>query len=186
MIILLLSLLINILPFAGEVEIEVESVLKKDLPDDFPFLMLNKDFAVLKITIRNHSQENWNFKLEETQAFSKKGKKIDRALSTDITPKIVEMYTKTSRGVHSEGYIGGRPANYEMSRAPTIQTAPGVRTVRASIGQEVCALVESFEIKDKDLAQGEEISGYYYLKSKKSGQELAGGKFKAGSLVAVF
>lgn len=187
MVLFILACLILNQPAAAEgLELVVESVQKKDLPDDFPFHMLNKNFAVLKIVIRNNSKETWSLRLEETQAYSKKGKEIERALSTDIAPEIVELYTRTSRGVHGEGYYGRRPSTYEMSRAPTVQTAPGVRAVSASIGEEIRALVEKFEIQDQDIEPGQAISGYYYLKSKKSGRELAGGRFKAGNLIAGF
>jgi len=160
--------------------------MKKDLPNDFPYQMLIKGFAILKVTIRNGSDEEWSFNLDETRVFSKKGKRIERALPTEITPKIVELYTRTSKGIHTEGYAGGRPTTYEMSRAPTVQSAPGVRTVSAGIGQEIRELVESFEIRDAVIQPGESITGYYFLKSKESGKKLSGGRFQAGTLEAVF
>ena len=75
------------------VELEAVSVQRKDLPDDFPFYMLEKNFAVLKITIRNKSEENWSFEIEDTQAFNKKGKKI-KILPLKKSKNILEISQK--------------------------------------------------------------------------------------------
>jgi hypothetical protein len=171
---------------SGEIELQVSSLKKSGLPDDFPFQILHQGFAVLKLTVKNSSPKEWNLQLSDSAVFSSKGKKIERALSTDIAPKIVELYSKTSRGIHSEGYIGGRPTPSQMNRAPTIQTAPGVRSVSASIGHEVRKLLESFEIAEGILSPGDEASGLFYLKSEKSGTALEGGRFQLGSVSARF
>lgn len=85
---------------AGNVSIEAESVTKKNTADGFPLLAYETGFALLEIRIKNNSSEAFSIDLEELKVFSEKGKEIDRALPTDIAPKLVKFYT---------GGGGGRP-----------------------------------------------------------------------------
>ena len=173
---------------AGNVSIEAESVTKKNTADGFPLLVYETGFAILEIRIKNNSLEAFSIDLEELRVFSEKGKEIDRALSTDIAPKLVKFYTGGSAGVHGEMYSGypRRPTQAEMNRAPTAGTPSTVGKVSASKGQEIRSLLESFELTSGIVAPGEEASGYIYLKSKKSGNKLSGGHILLNILRADF
>ena len=173
---------------AGNVSIEAESVTKKNTADGFPLLAYETGFALLEIRIKNNSSEAFSIDLEELKVFSEKGKEIDRALPTDIAPKLVKFYTGGAAGVHGEMYSGypRRPTQAEMNRAPTAGTPSTVGKVSASKGQEIRSLLESFELTSGIVAPGEEASGYIYLKSKKSGNKLSGGHILLNTLRADF
>ncbi len=162
---------------AENVCVEAKSLMKKDVANGFPLLVFEAGFAVLEVHIKNDSTEAFSIDLEELQVFSKKGKEIERALPTDIAPKLMKFYTGGSVGIHGEAYSGypRRPTQAEMDRSPTIGTASTVGKVSATKGQEIRALLESFELNSGTVAPGEEAGGYVYLKSKKSGNKLNGG-----------
>lgn len=172
----------------GNVSIEAESVTKKKTAAGFPLLVYETGFAVLEVRIKNSSSEDFSIDLEKVKVFSEKGKQIDRALSTDIAPKLTKFYTGGSAGVHGEMYSGypRRPTQAEMNRAPTVGTPSTVGKVSASKGQEIRSLLESFELTSGTVAPGEETSGYIYLKSKKSGNKLSGGHLLLNTVRADF
>ena len=161
----------------GNVNIEAKSLTKNGTAEGFPLMVYEMGFAVLEVRIKNDSSDAFSIDLEELKIFSENGKKIDRALPTDIAPKLMKFYTGGSAGVHGEGYYGypRRPTQPEMDRSPEIGTPSTVGKVSASKGQEIRALLESFELTSGTVAPGEEVSGYVYLKSKKSGNKLNGG-----------
>jgi len=162
---------------ADIVNVEAKSLMKKDVADGFPLLVFETDFAVLEVRIKNESSEAFSIDLEELKILSEKGKKIERALPTDIAPKLTKFYTGGSAGVHGEMYSGypRRPTQAEMHRSSTVGTPSTVGKVSASKGQEIRTLLESYELTSETLSPGEEASGYVYLKSKKSGNKLNGG-----------
>jgi len=99
--VLLISLvLLSAAPQVEEISFTVSSVKRSDLPDDFPFQVLNEGFAILKLKMENRSSEAWTFRPEEVEVFEGGGKKLDRAVPTDIAPKLMKYYRGSQRGIY--------------------------------------------------------------------------------------
>lgn len=158
----------------GEVAFTVSSVKRSELPDDFPYQMLGEGFAILELKIENHSSEPWVFRPEEVEVFEGGKKKLDRALPTDIAPKLMKFYRGSQRGIYGEGYSGGRPTHQEWEQAPTVEPGASTGTVSVGVGGSLRAILEHYQVQEIGLAPGETAEGFFYLKSKKSGGKLSG------------
>ncbi len=91
---------------------------RSELPDDFPFQVLNEGFAILKLKMENRSSEAWTFRPEEVEVFERGGKKLDRAIPTDIAPKLMKYYRGSQRGIYGEGIPVGVPLLRSGSKLP--------------------------------------------------------------------
>lgn len=173
---------------AEEVSLYARSLMKKDVTTGFPLQVFESGFAVLKVRVKNDSAEEFEVDLGRLRIFSERGKEIERAFPTDIAPKLVKFYTGSSGRVHGEAYSGypRRPTQAEIDRSPSIGTPSTIGKVPASKGQEIRAQLESYELQARTLEPGEEIGGYIYLKSKKSGNKLAGGYVQLDEITAGF
>lgn len=170
---------------------EAEAVLRKDLPDGFPILMLNEDFAVLEVRIENRTEESYfPLDVEQIEIYSKKDDLIEKALSTEITPTIVKYYRSKPNAIYAQNRYGTPyPGSYPtIAGVRSMRTIPetGGRKVRATIGQEVREIVESFQLKSIEVPPGHYVDGYIYLKSKDSGNKLSGGHVRLKELRAEF
>jgi hypothetical protein len=174
--------------FAAEVTLSSASLSRQDLPDDFPFQLLYEGFAIIRITIENHSGEPLAFEVHDLQAYNRKGKEIRRARPTDIAPKLMKYHTGTKGIVSAEVYTGHPAGTYPgtVRRGPTINRDSRAPTVSANTGQKLRAHLEGYEIKDQVLEPGETLEGFYYLKSKRYGTKLAGGRVVWGTQTAPF
>ncbi len=185
---------------AAEVElekgvfVEVKSLRKKDLPRGFPFQVLQEGFAILGVVVRNDSSTSFHIDPEVMEARNHKKKRIKRARSTDITPKIMK-YQRAGRmgtggGIYSSGrdprygrqdprYGGPNPGGVGRTRqiGRTVDVGGGGSTpgvVRAGEAQKVRALLDEYEFQPRTIPAGESLEGFFYLKSKKSGRKLSG------------
>ncbi len=172
--------------------VEVTSLRKKDLPRGFPFQVFQEGFAILGVLVRNDSSADFHLDPEEMEARNHKKKPIERARSTDITPKIMKyhragqigtpggIHTRSTSPVQDPRYGGqdpryGRGANRTRGRTVDVGgggSTPGV--VGAGEAQKVRALLEEYEIQPRTIPAGETVEGFFYLKSKKSGRKLTG------------
>ena len=185
MTLLISLLLLSATPQVEEIAFTVSSVKRSDLPDDFPFQVLNEGFAVLQLKMENLSSESWTFRPEEVEVFEGGGKKLDRAVPTDIAPKLMKYYRGTQRGIYGEGYAGGRPTRQQLEQAPTVEPGGSSRTVSAGVGGSLRAVLEDFQVQEVNLAPGETAEGFFYLKSKKSGGKLAGSSLRFQGQVSI-
>ena len=184
--ILLMSLvLLSPAPQVEEITFTVSSVKRSDLPDDFPFQVLNEGFAILKLKMENRSSEAWTFRPEEVEIFEGKGKKLDRAVPTDIAPKLMKYYRGSQRGIYGEGYSGGRPTTQEWEQTPTVEPGRSSGTVSADVGGSLRAVLEHYQVQGVNLAPGETAEGFLYLKSKKSGGKLSGSSLRFQNQVSI-
>ena len=184
--ILLISLvLLSAPPQVEEITFTVSSVKRSDLPDDFPFQTLDVGFAVLKLKMENLSSQAWTFRPEEVEVFEGGGKKLDRAVPTDIAPKLMKFYRGSQRGIYGEGYSGGRPTTQEWERVPTVEPGRSPGTVSAGVGGSLRAVLEHYEVQEVELAPGETAEGFLYLKSKKSGGKLSGSSLRFQNQVSI-
>ena len=184
--VLLMSLvLLSATPQVEEITFTVSSVKRSDLPDDFPFQVLDVGFAVLQLKMENRSSETWTFRPEEVEVFERKGKKLDRAIPTDIAPKLMKFYRGGQRGIYGEGYSGGRPTHEQWEQVPTVEPGRSPGTVSAGVGGSLRAVLEHYQVQEVNLAPGETAEGFLYLKSKKSGGKLSGSSLRFQNQVSI-
>ena len=186
MIALLMSLVfLSAAPQVEEITFTVSSVKRSDLPDDFPFQVLDVGFAVLKLKMENLSSEAWTFRPEEVEVFEGGGKKLDRAVPTDIAPKLMKFYRGSQRGIYGEGYSGGRPTTQEWEQVPTVEPGRRSGTVSAGVGGRFRAALEHHQVQEVELSPGETAEGFFYLKSKKTGGKLSGSSLRFQNQVSI-
>ena len=176
--------------------IEVQSLRKKDLPRGFPFQILHEGFAILGVVVRNDSSASFQIDPEVMEARNHKKKRIKRARSTDITPKIIKYGRAGQIGgrTYSEGNAapgqdpryggpdpryGGQVPRYGGNPRRTGRivdvgggSQPGVIVVGEA--KKLTTLLEGYEIQPGTIPAGESVEGFFYLKSKKSGRKLSG------------
>jgi hypothetical protein len=189
-VLVLLSVLVGI---QGDVPagvlIEAVSVQRKDLPNDFPFRIFDQGFAILNIRVENRSEEDWHLEVEKIHAYDPKGKELDPAVHTEITPKLMKLRSGGgTAGIYGQGssdvYRRRHPAHAHPMPTVTGGVDTGVGTVSAGKAQEIRAILERYEIHSAVLKPGEATEGYYYLKSKKSGRALSGGRVEVAGVPA--
>lgn len=170
--------------------VNVVALQKKDLPDGFPARVLEEDFAILQITIQNRMPESEVVNIEDLEVFDQKKKRIERALPTDIAPKLVKFYQGNPARLHGEASIGGGrqwgPIGAHRGPNPYRLPESGSRQIPATLGQDLRELLEKYELKPSLIGSGETVEGFYYLKSKKQGQELNGSTLQCGDLSVTF
>lgn len=172
-----------------EVELSAKSLQRRDLPDDFPDRVLEVGFAVIEVEVRNVSNGERQLKLEDIQVISRKNKTLKRALPTEIAPKIFKFYQGSTARVHGETYAGLPPYASPRVRnrnSTTIGVTPSRPTVSAGLGPQLRAVLEHYELKTAPLPAGKSLLGYIYVKSKKTGKKLSGGRVKLGADEASF
>jgi hypothetical protein len=184
-VLLLSLLLLSAPPQVEEISFNVSSVKRSELPDDFPFQVLYEGFAVLKLRMENRSSEAWTFRPEEVEVFEPKGKKLDRAVPTDMAPKLMKYYRGAQRGIYGEGYSGGRPTTQEWEQVPTVEPGKSSGTVSIGVGSSLRAVLEHYQVREVNLAPGETAEGFFYLKSNKSGGKLAGSSLRLQNQVSI-
>ncbi len=184
--ILILAALLLISPLQGEdVTASVQSLKKSEIPDGFPFQVLDQGFAIFKITIENHSSEYWTLPADQITAVDPKGKQLKRATVSEITPKVLKLYRGNTRGIYGEGYSGGRPTTRQWEQVPTVSPNAGPGQISVGRAQQLRSLLEYYEIQQVEVAPDEVYRGFLYLKSKKTGGKLSGSVVKLGDEISV-
>ena len=158
---------------AGEgLVLKSASLGRQDMPDHFPYQLLSEGFAVLRITLQNNSKSEWTVNVDDLEVYSKKGKRMKRALPTDITPKILKYYTGIT------GYSGHpeeRTVREEMYGEKVVGVRTGQPIVSLDTVEGLRGVLESYQLQEARLAPGESTEAFYYLESKDSGSRLSGG-----------
>ncbi len=172
-------------PQVEEITFEVSSLKQSDLPDDFPWLILNEGFAVLQLRIKNGSSGIWTFDPGEVEVFESGGKTINRAAPTEITPQIMKFYRGGQLGIYAEAYSGGRPTPEEWDRVPTVEPGARAGTVSVNVAQRLLAALEHYQLKQVEIAPGDTLEGFLYLKSKKTGSKLSGSSLRFQKQVSI-
>ena len=177
-----LGLMVGLVGTAGGAQLEMtaESLRRADLPNNFPFQILNEGFAIIRVTLRNTNDVESALDFSGFSCRGPGNKKLKRALPTEITPKLMKYYQGGTLGIHGEVRVGRQPNPNDLRRPPTVSGAPtvsGDRTgtaIDVSTGSRLRAILEEFELSDDPLAGGDTREGFIYLKSKKSGTRLRG------------
>lgn len=161
------------------------SLMRRDLPNDFPFQVLDVGYAVVELRCQNHSSEPYF--VESIEITGPNGKKMKSAEPAEIAPKLMKYYRSGSTGIHGEarpwGGYSRHPGAARVDRGtPTIGTPSSVGTVDAGTGPALRDHLESFRFLPGMLEADSENVGFVYLESKKSGRELSGGRARVGDL----
>ena len=175
---------------ADEVEIEkgvfisAASLVRRDLPDDFPYQVFHEGFAVVRVQVRNSSTAGFSLAPERMTVHDPKGKTLKRVGAAELTPKMVKYYQGGGGGpgVSLSTSAGGpvfspRQRPYGERRT-TIGGGGGPGIIHVGKVKELRALLDRYEIQAANVAPGQTIEGFFYLKSKKSGNRLIGGQVR--------
>ena len=142
-------------PQVEEITFEVSSLKQSDLPDDFPWQILNEGFAVLRLSIRNGSSGIWTFHPGEVEVFERGGQTINRAAPTEITPQLMKFYRGGQLGIYGEAYSGGQPTREEWARVPTVEPGARAGTVSVTVAQRLRAILEHYQLKQVEVGAEE-------------------------------
>ena len=175
---------------ADEVEIEkgifvsAASLVRRDLPDDFPYQVFHEGFAVVRVQIRNSSSADvFSMDPERMTVQDPKGKTLKRVSAAELTPKMVKYYQGGGGGpgVSLTTSAGGpvfspRQRPYGERRTTIGGGNPGI--IHVGKVKELRELLDRYEIQAVNVAPGQTVAGFFYLKSKKSGNRLIGGQVR--------
>lgn len=169
------------------VSIDGKFLRRSDLPNDFRFPILELDFAVLRLSIENNSDQAWTIEPEEVEVKDPTNKPLAKALPTEITPKIMDskQFKRSNRNVHGTigtGYPAGIYGPYGPPPRVPITTIPdaGPGSVSVDTAGKIRAVLETHELKPTTLAPGEKLEALVYFKSKKDPSELSGSTIRVG------
>ncbi len=176
-------------PASNAVELAAESVMRRDLPNDFPFQVFDVGFAVLRIRVKNVSDRQTTFDPGSFQARDPKGKRLKRAEPAEVTPKLMKFYRSGGPpSIHGEvgygypPYQGPYPPHRD--RRPTVGVGVPAGKVDVSTGVALRELLERYQLSPVVLEPGQEVEGFIYLESKKSGRALSGGQVNVAGQAA--
>lgn len=175
---------------ADEVEIEkgifisAASLVRRDLPDDFPYQVFHEGFAVVRVQVRNSSSADFSLDPERMTVHDPKGKTLKRVGAAELTPKMVKYYQGGGGGpgISLTTSAGGpvfspRQRPYGERRTTVGGGArPGI--IHVGKVKELRELLDRYEIQAANVAPGQTVEGFFYLKSKKSGNRLIGGQVR--------
>ena len=175
---------------ADEVEIEkgifvsAASLVRRDLPDDFPYQVFHEGFAVVRVQVRNASATAFSLDAERMTVHDPKGKTLKRVGAAELTPKMIKYYQGGGGGpgVSLSTSAGGPVFNPRQrpygERRTTIGGGGGPGIIHVGKVKELRELLDRYEIQAVNVAPGQTIEGFFYLKSKKSGNRLIGGQVR--------
>lgn len=155
--------------------------MRRDLPNDFPFQVFDVGFAVLRIRVKNVSDQQAAVDPATFEAKDPKGKRLKRVEPAEITPKLMKFYRSGGPpSIHGEvgygypSYPGAYPPHRD--RRPTVGVGVPAGKVDVSTGGVLRELLEHYQFSSVVLEPGQEVQGFIYLESKKSGRALSGGR----------
>lgn len=170
--------------FGKGIFVSAASMVRRDLPDDFPYQVFHEGFAVVRVQVRNSSSTgNFSLDPERMTVHDPKGKALKRISSAELTPKMVKYYQggggqgvslRTSAG----GPVFGPRQRPYGERRTTIGGGGGPGIIHVGKVKELRELLERYEIQTVNVAPGQTVEGFFYLKSKKSGNRLIGGQVR--------
>ena len=164
-----------------DIFVEATSLVRRDLPNRFPYQVFNEGFAIVRVRIRNDSVSDYWVDSEKMRLYNPNGKVIERVRSSDLTPRLIKYYQGEGNkdwNINIPGkpniYIGRRGRYGRMSDVNVRGGSPP-GTIHVGKVQELKQLLEQHEMKPTNIAPGKRMESLIYLKSKKSGNRLIGG-----------
>lgn len=163
---------------------QVTSMRRQDMPNDFPYQIFQEGFAVLEVRVTNRSDEARQILPDQIGVFAPGKKELEQVPTTEIAPRLLKYYVR-SGGVHPSvlgearsGYpypADPNRARYESQTETTVGVPGQAGKVDAGTGTQLRSKLEEYRLQPGRLEAGDEMHGYLYVKSKKSGVALAGG-----------
>ncbi len=157
------------------VKIEGESLRRQDLPDEIPAQIFDSGFAVIRVRIHNEGSGVVELRPEDFQVLDPRGRELEPAPLTEITPHLVKYYVPGGAGVHGEiGNWPKYPTVAHWERGEHGVAGPGSIDVGAA--PAVRGALEQHQVQATVLGPGDSFEGFLYVKSKNTGAKLKGGK----------
>lgn len=160
---------------APAVQVEAYFLSMHRLPQDIDFSVLNSGFGVLYLKIKNNTSAPVALDPAIARLSDPKNKPVERALPTEIAPKVVDKWSG-GKGNVSIGQ-GGRmdPYGRRWPTGPEVSMGrDDTRVVQAGKGQQIREVLERYQLKKAELQPDEEIEVLLYFKTKKHPLDLAG------------
>ncbi len=170
----------------GEVTLEARFLEKADLPKEFDFPVLELDFRVLRLLVRNGSGEAWEVPAELLLE-DPRGKPLKRVTPAEMTPRIVEskrfLASRRRSGSSSAGVITlpRHPSRPYPPPYPQRRSA-GPAHVDAGAGQQVRETLQRRHLAPGRVASGETLEAFVYVRSKKDREKLEGSRVQLGTM----
>lgn len=165
---------------AQDLEIRAHSLRKADLPDDFPFQVLQEGFAIVRVKLENATGADLPLDLSSLEIRKPGGKTLKRADPTEIAPKLMKYYRGGNARFLGEAHVGRRPTAPELQRSPSVGADVNAGSIDVSTGTRLRTILQSFQLPESTLPPGESVEGFVYVRSKKSGTHLRGGSVQLG------
>lgn len=172
---------------AQAVQLKATNLKRWDLPDEFAFGVLEAKYAVVKVWIKNETGSVIAVDPDKIAFSDGKKRQLENHPVQRVTPEVLKtpvFKAVRDKGVHGEagGPVYGRAGDPRGYPYPGIGGGPEVRGGSGGPGvrslETANALVEMLErnrLAKRELAAGEEIEGFLYVKVRKDNGELASG-----------
>jgi len=85
----------------------------------------------------------------------------------------------------SSGTPSGIPLPIDAPLSSSVEPGRSPGTVSAGVGGSLRAVLEHYQVQEVNLAPGETVEGFLYLKSKKTGGKLSGGSLRIQNQVSI-
>ena len=170
--------------YGQDMELKARSMSKDDLPIGFPTEILDAGFAVIELTIINKGESSMEVSPDRVLTWSPKRKRLSRVLPSKILPKMMKFY-RGRNGIDGNIYTGSSLPPPPGGN-PGYATAGSMAKSYAAVAvQQIRVILNGYQLKKGSLAGRESMQGYIFVKSKKQGAELSGGKVKMDQTSAV-
>jgi len=153
-----------------ELELKARSLAKPELPLGFPMEVLDAGFAVIEIIVKNKKDSAVQLRPDRILIRGTNKKKLSRVSPKKIIGKLKKFF-RGQYGIEREVYTGSSlppPGDY--------QGDTGGAGILGPVLNQILVILKGYQLKGGSLEKGELIQGYIYVKSKKWGPSLSGGR----------
>ena len=174
--ILILTLVWFVFPYnlcGQELEMKGRSLAKAELPLGFPMEVLDAGFAVIEITVKNKKDASVQLRPDRILIRGPNKKKLSRVSPEKILAKLKKFF-RGQYGSEREVYTGSSlpPPGDSQGEIRDV----GGAGILGSVLNQMVVILTGYQLKGGSLEKGEFIQGYIYVKSKKWGPRLSGGR----------
>lgn len=158
-----------------DMDLKARSMSKDYLPIGFPTEILDAGFAVIELTIINKGESSMEVSPDRVLTWSPKRKRLSRIQPSKMLPKMMKFYRGRS-GIDGDIYTGSNLPPPPGGNPGDATAGSMARSYSAVALQQLRVILNGYQLKKGSLAGGESIQGYIFVKSKKRGAQLSGGK----------
>ena len=152
-----------------ELELKARSLAKAELPLGFPMEVLDAGFAVIEITLKNNRDSAVELRPDRILIRSANKKKLSRVSPEKILAKLKKFF-RGQYGMERDVYTGS------SLPPPGGKNDLGGAGILGPVLNQILVILKGYQLKGGSLEKGELIQGYIYVKSKKWGPSLSGGR----------